>query len=336
MMQNEIELIWNQLLSRDEASDSASRIYRLLGESAVGVRASAIPTDQTLELLIEVPGNWDPERKLPDWTGMKLEFLHLSLPPRKNNPHLVLTLSDEDQRNIFLAFCQDLVNNLEGVKVTNERVAKIEASIARWERFFKRCGTDGLSIRKQAGLFGELAWLELMLDTGINGTRCIESWKGCERNFHDFDMEGRVVEVKTSMRKEPQQVIINNERQLDDQGLASLHLFFTALRTADGGGQTLPDKISQIRTLLQLEPANLLQFNDSLINAGYTDSHAPIYRKHFIVHEQLLFRVTDQFPRIIHPPNGIGSLRYGVLTSSCRAFDTDIKTYLNSLMGLPT
>lgn len=336
MNQNEIDLIWSQLLNSSESPESASRVYRLLGESAVGVRASVVPSDRTLELLIEVPGNWDPERKLPDWTGMTFEFVRISLPPRKDNPHLLLSLNDEDQKSIFLAYCQDLVSNLEGVKVSNERVAKIEASIARWERFFKRCGSDGLSIQKQAGLFGELAWLQLMLESGFNGSRCVESWKGCERNFHDFDMEGRVVEVKTSMRKEPQQIIINNERQLDDQGLTSLHLFFTALRTADGGGQTLPDKIGQVRALLQPEPANLLKFNDSLINAGYIDAHAPIYRKHFIVREQLLFHVTDEFPRIINPPNGIGSLRYGVLISSCRTFDTDIEDYLNSLMGLPT
>ena len=77
-------------------------------------------------------------------------------------------------------------------------------------------------------------------------------------------------------------------------------------------------------------------FNDSLINAGYIDAHAPIYRKHFIVREQLLFHVTGEFPRIINPPNGIGSLNYGVLISSCRTFDTDIEDHLKFLKGLPT
>ena len=78
-----------------------------------------------------------------------------------------------------------------------------------------------------------------------------------------------------------------------------------------------------------------MRFNDCLINAGYLDQHAPKYKSHFIVKEEMLFHVHDDFPRIIDPPNGIGSLKYGVLISSCRSFDAKIPAYLTSLSEMP-
>ena len=124
---------------------------------------------------------------------------------------------------------------------------------------------------------------------------------------------------------------MNNERQLDERGLSSLHLFFVAIRKAEGGGTTLPNKVASIQEKLVASQAALLRFEDCLVNAGYHDHHAPKYKSHFIVKEEMLFHVRDNFPRIIDPPDGVGSLSYGVLISSCRSFDTNIQEYVAAL-----
>ena len=330
-----LKKIWEELLgSVLQSRDSRERIVRTLGASAKGVRASVMPDGQVLELLIEVSPEWkETEPVLPEWRGMGFEIVSLHLSPRPENDQLVLSLREDEQKAVFFAYCGDLVSNLEGVTSPDERASKIKDSIARWGRFFEKCGADGLDIQKQAGLFGELVWLEKMIDNGIDLERVVKSWKGCERNFHDFDVEGKVVEVKTSMMKEPQQITINNERQLDERGLLSLHLFFVSFRKTDGGGLTLDAKVQQIREKITHSQDVLLYFNDSLINSGYLDEHSPKYTSHFIVKEEMLFSVKDDFPRIIEPPNGVGRLKYGVLISSCRSFDADISEFLDSIGG---
>ena len=335
MHQDEIERTWQELIAAADSSDPTQRVYRLLGIAAKGVRASVIPIDNALELLIEVPPAWaESKPKLPQWRGMAFEMLPVSIPPRRENHQLALSLKDGDQKAIFLSYCKDLVDSLEGVSLPSDRTIKIEDSITRWGRFFEKCGSDGLDPASQAGLFGELTWLEKLIDFGLPLQHAVFGWKGCERDFHDFDLLGRVVEVKTSMMKEPQQILINNERQLDERGLKSLHLFFVACRKAEGGGTTLNGIVRSIRSKLGISQSALIHFNDCLINAGYLDQHAYKYKLHFIVKDECLFHVTEGFPRIIDPPNGIGSLKYGVLISSCRSFDVETEDYLKSLKEL--
>lgn len=330
---NEIEKSWNELLQETNHQNPTSRLYRLLGTSAVGVRASVIPLDKTLELLIEIPPRWtNADRRLPEWKGMGFSIVPMQIPPRLDNIQLVLSLRDEKQKNIFLAYCNDLVSSLEGIKDPKERSEKIQESIQRWGRFFAKCGTEGLDVQQQSGLFGELTCLDTLIEGGLDLQSAVESWKGCERNFHDFDVSGHVIEVKTTMTKEPQQIIVNNERQLDDRGLKSLHLYFVAIGKSEGGGQSLPMQVDSIRRKLASSQVALTRFNDSLINAGYLDQHVALYRSHFIIKEMKLFRVCDGFPRIIDPPDGIGHLRYGVLISSCRSFDADIQEYIASVL----
>jgi hypothetical protein len=328
-----LEKTWNELLTEVGPSDPTRRLFRLLGSTAVGVRASVIPIDRILELLVEVPLTWSFGNKLPEWRGMAFSLLPWVIPPRREHQQLVLSLRDEGQKSIFLAYCNDLVRSLEGVVNTKDRVSKIEESIVRWGRFFEKCGSEGLSVFQQAGLFAELTWLELLLSTKLSPDEAIASWKGCERNFHDFDLSGDVVEVKSSMTKEPQQITISNERQLDDRGLKSLHLFFVALRRAEGGARSLPQKVESIlRSLSPSTPASI-RFRDCLTNAGYLDHHASHYRSHFIIKEQMLFRVHDKFPRIIDPPDGVARIKYGVLISACRSFESKIDEYLKDRAG---
>lgn len=335
-MQESLKAYWEKLLeSVQDSGNHGNRVLRALGSTAEGVRASVNPETRELELLIEVPANWkETAPDLPKWRGMGFEIISLSLRPRVENHQLVLSLRDQQQESVFLAYCADLVSNMEGITAAEERVLRVNDSIARWGRFFQKCGSDGLKIEQQAGLFGELIWFEQMIDCGLGLEKVVQSWKGCEGNFHDYDFEGKVVEVKTSMTKEPQQIIINNERQLDERRLLSLHLFFVALRKTEGGGATLHMKVEQIREKISHSPSVRLRFNDCLINSGYLDNDARLYKSHFVVKEELLFEVKNEFPRIVDTHDGIGSLEYGVLISSCRSFDVKISDYLDSLGGL--
>jgi len=312
---------------------SASRIYRALGESSVGIRAGFIPRDRIVELLIEIPPKWENKNGLPEWRGMKFEILKLSLPPREDVHHLRLYLEDHEHKPVFLTFCKDLVEALEGIIDSEIRVKAIEECIQRWGRFFEKCGSDGLSPSAQRGLFAELTWIQNLLDKEIRPIDAVSSWKGCERGYQDFDLDGDVVEIKSTMTKEPRIVRISSERQLDDRGLRSLHLFVLTLHSTEGGGTTLPAIIQAIRDALASSSAATSKFERCLINTGYLHKHADRYNSNYIVKKEELFEVREGFPRIINLPQGVGHLRYSVTISACKSFLTSLTDYLEKLIG---
>ena len=327
--------IWEELERecRDQGQP-AERLFRALGASAVGIRAGYLPSKDVLELLIEVPASWSGDSVMPDWRGMGHEIVDLGLPPRKEALHLRLFLVNQEHREIFLMVCEDLVSALEGINQTSLRMKEMETCLLRWRRFFERSGTDGLSIEMQQGLFAELTWLSSLLEAGIDPEKAVSSWKGCERGYHDFDLDGHVVEVKSTKTKEPLSVLISNERQLDDNDLQSLHLYVLSVHFADGGGMTVPDRVEGLRSALDEAPAASDLFRKKLLSAGYLDRHADIYQQHLIIKSETLYQVIQGFPRITAIPPGIGDLKYRVFLSACEAFRTKIKDYLAEVKDL--
>jgi len=326
--------VWEELESEARSQKRpAERLFRALGNSAIGIRAGYLPSKNVLELLIEVPASWSGDSVIPNWRGMGHEIVDLSLPPRTETLHLRLFLLNQGHREIFQMVCEDLVSVLEGITRASLRVKEIEACLLRWRRFFEHSGTNGLSIEMQQALFAELTWLNGLLKTGIDPVKAVYSWKGCERGYHDYDFEGYVVEVKSTKTKESLSVLINNERQLDDSGLLSLHLYVVSIHFADGGGMTLPDRVENLRSKLVEAPAASDLFRKKLLSAGYLDRHANLYTQHLIIKSENLYQVVQGFPRITAIPPGIGDLKYRVFLAACEAFRTKISDYLAALKG---
>jgi hypothetical protein len=315
----ELDKLWSELQKEAAASEkSVSRVYRALGETAVGVRASFLSKEETYELLIEVPINWDKGTDLPEWRGLRFSMLRESLPPRETY-QLSLVLMDADARDVFVHFAADLVTSLEGIYDQIVRTELVVECIERWNNFFERCGIIGLSETEQRGLLAELIWLERLLNAGIEPKLAVGAWKGCKRGYYDFDFSGRVVEVKSTIGKEPHRVWINNERQLDDRGLTNLHLFVVTFQITDGG-RTLPEVVCTLRQRMGNSAGAKSEFDRCLINAGYLEIHEAKYNNGYTSKTEELFSVREGFPRIVDVPDGVGNLRYCVVLGACQDF----------------
>lgn len=333
-MNIQIKTIWEEM-KRDTARqpNHIERVYRALGSTAVGIRAGYLPKDNVIELLIEVPEGWVPDKVIPEWRGMGHEVIALLLPPRMSTHHLRLFLVGDEHREIFATVCDDLVDELEEIIDSSERVRGIEICLSRWRRFFEHSGPDGLSLTLQQGLFAELSWLKQLLIAKIDPFESVLAWKGCEQGYHDFDFQGYVVEVKSTRTKEPRNITINNEQQLNDNGLLSLHLYVLSLLTTEGGGLTLSEQVEDINKSLIGFPTAKSLFKKKLIGAGYLDKDAKLYDQHFVVRTEDFYKVEDGFPRIIILPAGIGSLQYKVFLGSCEPFRIDLNNYLSEIQG---
>ncbi|MFH1950019.1 MAG: PD-(D/E)XK motif protein [Pseudomonadota bacterium] len=321
--------------SLNSESEGQQRIYRRMDlERETGIRLSCASPGAVWELLIEAGGADDKiEISFPRWKGMNFDVLTLDV-PTKRIKHIRLFLDKKESRDIFVTVCADLVRGLEVCLSNESRRKEIADFLFRWSRFFERYGEVGLSSERQRGLYGELWWLRRMIEAGIEPAACIGSWKGCGRAYHDFQIEGHIVEVKTTMTKEPREVVINNERQLDDRGLSSLHLLVVTLLKVDGQGETLTEIVNSLRESFVSRSSLIYFFESSLRESGYLDIHSHLYNDSYVVNKEELFRVGDGFPRIIEIPQGLGNIRYSLVIAACRPFLFEPSEYLKTIKGV--
>ena len=334
-MEERIRGIWNGLEDEPEkTADMHKRKYRRLDlDKETGLRLSVFFPGKVLELLVEIgSGKSKPDFSFPKWNGMGFDVLQIDTPV-VDTWHICLQLNNQEHKDVFIEVCSDLAEELSLLESATKRKIALLDFIDRWSRFFETYNLKTLPDEKQRGLFGELWWLRRLLNHGLTGNIVVNSWKGCERGYHDYDLDGKVVEVKTTLSKEPRKVQISNERQLDENGLISLCLLVLSLNQAEAGGETLPVIIDSIRNVLARDASCLRKFEHSLHATGYINAHAHSYTASYTVRIEELFRVGPGFPRIITMPCGIGDLKYSLLVASCSLFKVDANQYLNELIG---
>jgi len=262
---------------------------------------------------------------------MEFDHLELDIHVGGNRHHLCLSLRSTEQESVFKALCSDLVSSLNHCDNPERREKAIRESLDRWSLFFMNTEPLGLSASRQRGLFAELIWIHHLLECGIAPQMALEAWKGCERRYQDVDLKGRVVEIKSTITKEPRIVKISNERQLDPRGLLSLHMYVLTLHIVEGGGSTLTETIKKVRAGLVGYDGAQRSFTEKLIKAGYHDVHSVNYTDQYIIKKEELFVIRDNFPRIVDLPPGTGDLNYSVVLSDCQPYLTELNSYLKSL-----
>jgi hypothetical protein len=332
----ELEKIWQALESKCGTDSTSQRIYRrvdLLKEN--GLRISLQLPNKIREVLIEVGKNdedLDIDIDFPKWRGVQLKKINLSV-PSENSIHISISLKNSDLYDVFTTVCNDLCESLCDCSSAAQRKEELLLFLYRWDRFFKSQEPEGLSQSIQQGLFGEIWWLYKMIQYDIEPAKALKAWKGCLRDYHDFEMSGCVVEVKTTRSKEPRKVWINNERQLDNAGLNALYLFVLSLHIIDDGTLTLPQLIYKVRNAVSASPGTCQLFDRNLIMAGYLDLHAAKYTVGYIIRSEELFLVSENFPCITRMPPGTGDLKYSLLVSACRDFQVSKDKYFNMARG---
>jgi hypothetical protein len=177
-----------------------------------------------------------------------------------------------------------------------------------WRELF-RSGSQ-LGIQQLAGLFGELLFLNALLD--LDPT-LLHAWQGPLRAAHDFAVGNRAVEVKASAAIEGRAVRIHGLDQLTVPPNGELMVRWMRLDTSDAGGVSLPELVESTSMRVG-RPYELWQL---LARAGYFLADREKYGGlRFTAIEEAGYRVTEDFPRVVPEsfiggvPAGISGLRY--------------------------
>ncbi len=334
-MEEKIDGIWSDLAQKIQCDSNhkENRIYRRLDlEKDNGIRLGVSIPGIKKELLIELTDRGQHSFFDPKWAGLIITAIDLDIHQEKI-PHLMLHILRQEHESVFLLVCADIVVTLINIVKPEHRARELNNCLDKWSRFFHKHGFDGLGIEAQRGLFGEIYWMQRIINAGMNKNKAVNAWQGCSGAYHDYIYQDGAVEVKTTISKEPRKVKINNERQLDDRVLEKMVLYVLSLQVLPSGGLTLPSLIEEIRFSLSDNMSAKISFEQSLHEAGYIDSHEYIYKDNYIIKKEESFLVRDGFPRIIDMPSGTGDLSYSVSISSCYDYLIDLNTATSLFNG---
>ena len=129
--------------------------------------------------------------------------------------------------------------------------------------------------------------------------------------------------MKTTSAKQHQKLAIASERQLDDTGAGTIVLLHLSLDVRQGQGETLPEMIASVRSLVAGDVIARDELENLLFEIGYLDIHATRYENiGYTIREYNYFKVGADFPKIIESDlrNGVGDVRYTISVAECKRF----------------
>jgi len=239
----------------------------------------------------------------------------------ENSRLLIIELLHPDSRDIFATLCENLIQSVICLNTEQKVIHTVVNQLEKWKTLFEKSSSSGLTPLEQQGLYGELHFLQKILSKP-DTVSCdvLHTWVGVDKALRDFQDNNWAVEVKTTSTNNPQKVTINGERQLDDTLLENLFLFHLSVEISNGNGQTLCQKVTAIREMLENDAPALSLFNAKLFEAGYLDGHALFYQNRFYqIRNENYYKVEKNFPRIRENElrGGVSDVKYSIILAMC-------------------
>lgn len=171
--------------------------------------------------------------------------------------------------------------------------------LSKWRRFWGQIPQDLLSRNEVTGLVAELRFLAMRMIPEVGPAEAVRRWRGPFGSRHDFEWPGESVEVKATTSSRGRIFHINGIDQLEYPENGKLFFFGVRLREEGGAETTLPSIVEICRNLVLYDEDALDKFESALVQVGYSPLHNDEYEKiRFRIIEEILFEVTDEFPRI--------------------------------------
>ena len=237
---------------------------------------------------------------------------------RYNDSSLRVVSSNETNRDLFFVVAQNLVDT-----VIDLEYGAIEAFIEKlkvWLKFFRTTRDGILTLKEQVGLFGELLFIESLLQEGFFNV--IDSWKGPLAAAKDFIIDDKAVEVKTSVMSDKNLIHISDEYQLDASGYDSLYLELFMIYEDRLNGRNIPELAADIEYMLKDDATRLKLFKDLLFELGYSPKFSHKYQNYFSMSYEYTMKVEGDFPKLTAGvlPAGISRVSYSVNLENCMPY----------------
>ncbi|MEX0732558.1 MAG: PD-(D/E)XK motif protein [Aquisalimonadaceae bacterium] len=271
---------------------------------------------------------------LPISKGFDFEVLIAGDEDRDEDVSIILSAARADYHEVFAAICDDIFTKLWNLTGSRDAVNSLLKRMRLWQIFFEKQAGEGLSREAQIGLYGELHFLRRFVLSLRIDEAVLRSWMGSIKRQHDFQFGSLSVEVKTSSAKQHQTLHIASEQQLDESLVARLVLFHLSVSLVENSKDTLPAIIDDIRQTLAGSEASVEQFDNMLLERGFSDAHCHLYEHTgYSIRRSGFYLVHDEFPRIKEDElrGGVGDVKYSISLNGCSDYAVSEDDFVNEL-----
>ena len=245
--------------------------------------------------------------------------------PNKNT--LILALKENDNWEMFLSLCEDVINSTKAASKECNYLAVILRRLSNWQKFLMRDAPSIFTEEKIKGLIGELLLIDRHLAPKFGIGDAIKFWMGPEGSPQDFNINNTVVEVKARLGDAASKVKVSSLDQLCPQ-VDKMYLYVVALGKADSRANKSLDLqalVAKIRdSIYEKAPTQLERFNNLLLQINYRDDDEYQNYKYLHINENI-YEVNDGFPRICPDSiqSGVERVSYSISLSECKGFLTE-------------
>ena len=293
-----------------------------------------VDADRNILLILQHAGATGRSCRLPALRGLRVE-----VQPADDTSHerIVIRLTDPEQREIFLRFCQDIVEATALARTEEQAVERFLARTWRWHRLLRSGRESRLGDEEQKGLIGELVVLERHLLPTLGALDAVRCWTGPLDAPRDFEFSRVHVEAKARGASSAR-VAISSEHQLDCGEGDTLFLHVTVVATAaegTSGATTVTEFAGRIRSMIaghDMIAADLFEERLSAIGFDWTDDYSD---RLWLVGRESLYEVREGFPRITSAmfPPGVDRVRYTISLPKCEAFRVELAELVAAAAG---
>lgn len=315
--------------------------HKPTGDIIIKIRIDEIPhlncfaatnhiTGQHLYIMAVAKNVAIPELKNYRFKGVEIFTLQSEA---ENKIELYIYLLDNDLKDIFSLFIQNILEETEKCITESEAIKTTLNVVSKWKKLFDKINFNGLSLEQQKGLIGELLFLNTLLDNEKTIANAVNSWTGAEQDFQakDFNLGSVGVEVKFTASKQPR-IKVSNERQLDDENLSELFLILYSTEAVKDNGISLNSIVEQTRQKISTEEERGI-FNAKLQLNGYFDEDKEHYGRMYSLKRTFVFNVSSDFPKITKGqlPLGIYDTSYSIEISAVENFIVEPETIFEKI-----
>nr|WP_237058453.1 PD-(D/E)XK motif protein [Loktanella sp. M215] len=285
--------IWKALSGLDENLQWRVSVLANLPEARL-LAGRAAPGNRE-GILIRVHSDLlPPTLKLPKGTGF--DMLRISEWQLEGGaPMLALVRAPGGASDLFTMMAVDVLRHVE-MHAHGRAPELLDAFLSRvtdWQVFMSADRSKPLSPEKQAGLQGELCFLETLLNGTGDAQMALGMWQGPFRAAQDFHVAVGAVEVKATASTRTFRAKINSIEQLDSDREP---LFLVAVRfSEDPKGEALRDLVARLK-IRMLDSGAAQRFQAILFACRYFAEHEASYDRPLAIAEQSCFLVEENFP----------------------------------------
>jgi len=234
-----------------------------------------------------------------------------------NRLMLSFSLEDDDLKDIFYKFCEDIIESTR----LNQQQNSFTPAIDRWNTWIQFFSKSALPLTENEvlGLIGEIHFLQNFMIQKYGQEIALESYIGTDRAHKDFEVQDTWYEAK-SIHNGVRSVKISSIEQLDSNISGNLVIMtFDQSTPSYDGNITLNKLISDLRP--NLDRKWQLLFDQKMRKAGYVeDERYDDYNYIFVNQDE--YEVSGAFPMLTKDslPHGITKASYEIDISAIQEF----------------